>query len=343
MMRIDSIDPSADERWFAYVQCHPDGMIFHHPLWMRVLERAYGYRQASVACFDGDRIVGLVPLLEVRSRVTGRRAVALPFSDYGPILAQDEETTRRLADHLTELVRSRGWKYVEIRGEVPGGAVAAEYKRHRLPLQANPDVLFRKFEKKSTRYTVHKFAKTGVVVERRTDPEAMAAFVRLNYVTRRKHGIPPQPDSFFRNFQELLIGNGLGFVSLASYEGAPVAASVFLHFQGVVYHKYNASEESALPMSPNHGLLWDVIQWACREGYRSLDLGRSDLDGPGLIRYKRGWGAEESDLRYMRLPADAVGPVTASRGVLSMLNPVMRHLPIPVLKAVGRVLYAHAG
>lgn len=342
-MHVDSIDPHSDKRWFAYVQDHPDGMIFHHPRWMRVLEQAYGYRQASVACFDGDRIVGLVPLLEIRSAVTGSRAVGLPFSDYGPILTHGDDVAVRLSEHLRESAKAKRWKYVEIRGDAPGGAVAAAYKRHRVALQADPEALFRTFDKKSVRYTLHKFAKTGVIVERRTDPNAMQAFMQLNYQTRKKHGIPPQPDSFFRLFHELLIADGLGFINLALHNGKPIAASVFLCFHGVVYHKYNASEESMLHLSPNHGLMWDVIQWACGAGYRELDLGRSDLDGSGLIRYKRAWGAEESDLSYVRIPPDAVGHRNTSGGLLSVMKPVMRHLPIPLLKVVGKVLYEHAG
>ncbi len=343
MRHVDFIDPHTDARWSAFVEEHPDALIFHHPLWMKVLERAYGYRQVSLACFDGDQVLGILPLLEIRSRLTGSRAVCLPFSDTSTILVRDVAAGESLVARATELRRLRGWKYVEIRGSSPQGAPAAEYTLHRVKLQPDPQLLFRTFEKKRTQYTLKKFEKTGVAVHRRTDAGAMASFVRLNYVTRQKHGVPPQPDRFFKLFHELLVAGGFGFISVATFEEKPIAASVFLHYRGVLYHKFNASDEAFLHLSANPGILWDALRWACEHGYRTADLGRSDLDGEGLIKYKRGWGAEETMLRYYRMPADAVAAGRKPAGHGGIMKPIMQHLPLPLLKFIGKVMYEHAG
>ncbi len=343
MRHVEFIDPHTDPRWSAFVDAHPEALIFHHPLWMEVLERAYGYRQVSLACSDGDEVIGILPLLEIRSRLTGSRAVCLPFSDTSTLLVRDDAAGDSLLARATELCGLRHWKYVEIRGGSPHGAAAAEYMLHRVKLLPDPQLLFKTFEKKRTQYTLKKFEKAGVTVARRTDAGAMASFVRLNYVTRRKHGIPPQPDRFFELFHELLVAGGLGFVSVATFEEEAIAASVFLHYQGVLYHKFNASNEAFLHLSANPGILWDALRWACEHGYHTADLGRSDLDGEGLIKYKRGWGAEETMLRYYRVPADAGGAGRKPAGHGGVLKPIMRHLPLPLLKLIGKVLYEHAG
>jgi CelD/BcsL family acetyltransferase involved in cellulose biosynthesis len=340
MNHVELIDPHADARWSAFADAHPDALIFHHPLWMKVLERAYGYRQASLACFAGDEITGILPLLEIRSRLTGCRAVSLPFSDYSALLVRTPAAGESIVARAAELRALRRWKYVEIRGASPRGAVSAEYALHRVRLQPDPQLLFKTFEKKRTQYTLKKFEKTGVLVERRTDAEAMAAFMRLNYRTRQKHGIPPQPDRFFNLFHEHLIAGGLGFISIATIEGKAIAASVFLHYKDMIYHKFNASDETYLHLSANPGILWDAIRWGCEQGYRVVDLGRSDLDGEGLIKYKRGWGAEESALQYHRMPDEAAVTRGNSTG---MLKPLMQHMPVPLLKVIGKVLYGHAG
>jgi hypothetical protein len=344
MMAVVSIDPHNDPRWQTFVETHPETLIFHHPRWMQVLEETYGYGQASLACVEGARLVGIVPLLEIRSRLTGRRAVSLPFSDYSSMLLADPLAGDVLYAHLLDLQHSRRWKYCEVRGGCPpsGGIPSASYKLHRIPLHADPQRVFKTFEKGRTQSTIKKFEKTGVLVERRRDAGAMEAFIRLNYVTRQKHGIPPQPDRFFEIFHHLLIEGGLGFVSVAAYEGRPIAASVFLHYRRVVYHKFNASDETFLHHRPNHGILWDAIRWGCEQGFSTVDLGRSDLGGEGLIKYKRGWGAVETDLHYYRVPGREVRG-RAGAGPLEMLKPVFQRTPIPVLKAIGKVLYAHVG
>ena len=343
MRRVDFIDPHSDARWTAFIEAHPDALVFHHPRWMKVLESAYGYRQVSLACFEDEEVVGILPLLEIRSRLTGVRAVSLPFSDCCTLLIREPSVGASLLDHVARLRTAQSWKYVEIRSESPEGAVAAEYVLHRVALQSDPERLFKTFEKKRTQYTLKKFDRTGVVVERRADAEAMASFIKLNYVTRQKHGIPPQPDRFFELFHTMLIAEGLGHIGVARFEGKAIAASVFLHYKGDIYHKYNASDESYLHLSANPGILWDTLRWGCVQGYRMADLGRSDRDGEGLIKYKRGWGAEETVLRYYRLPPGVVKSRGGATGSGGLLKPVMKHLPIPLLKALGKVLYGHVG
>ncbi len=343
MTDVLPIDPATDPRWAAYLEHHPEATVFHDSSWIGLQVHVYGYRNKSLACFEEGRITGVLPLLEIRSVLTGTRGVSLPFSDYSAPLADDEAVLQRLCSAVVALRTERCWKYVEFRGEVRGEDLqaAAAYKRHRLILARDTEALFRTFDKSQTQRSVNKFEKSGAVVERRTDAGAMSAFMRLNYLTRRKHGLPPQPDRFFEELHRTIIGPGRGFVSLARLGSADLGASVFLRFKDTIYYKFGASDEAYLVHRPNHGIMWDAIRWAGAEGYRVLDFGRSDLDGEGLIKFKRGWATEESDLTYYRSSASVAGQKGADR--LEMLKPVFQRLPIPVLKAIGKVLYEHVG
>jgi CelD/BcsL family acetyltransferase involved in cellulose biosynthesis len=343
MMEILPIDPVRDARWLAYLEGHPEATVFHHPSWIALQARVYGYTNSSLACLEDGRIVGVLPLLEIRSILTGARGVSLPFSDYSAPLADNATVLQRLVSAVLEMQTAHRWKYVEFRGEVEGKDLhpAAAFKRHRLSLSADTEALFRTFDKSQTQRSVNKFQKSGAVVERRTDAGAMSAFMRLNYLTRRKHGLPPQPDRFFEELHRTIIGPGGGFISLARLGSADLGACVFLLFKDTVYYKFGASDEAHLVHRPNHGIMWDAIRWAGGEGCRVLDFGRSDLDGEGLIKFKRGWATEESDLRYFRTSAVATGKTSA--GPLEMLKPVFQRLPIPVLKVIGKVLYEHVG
>lgn len=342
-MTVESIDPRTDARWTAFVTSHPGSLIFHHPLWMKTIEDAYGYRQASLACVEGGTIVGVLPMLEIRSRLTGKRAVSLPFSDYSALLTTVDAAAGALLDECERLRASRGWKYVEFRGNGLSGSwgESAEYMLHRVPLGPDPLAVFKAFDKKGNALSAKKFEKSEGRIERRTDMDAMREFMRLNYETRKKHGVPPQPDAFFESFQRNLLANSLGFVSLARLGDQTIAASVFLHYHGMMYHKYNASDEQHLLIRPNQGLLWDAMRWGCENGYSMMDLGRSDLGGEGLIKYKRGWGSEESRIAYSRLPAPA--PAVPGRKGTDVFAPVLRMLPMPVFKWIGKILYEHVG
>jgi CelD/BcsL family acetyltransferase involved in cellulose biosynthesis len=345
MMHTCSIDPLTDQRWLPFLASSESATVFHHPAWIETLIRTYHYKSASLACVDGDQILGVLPLLEIRSRLTGKRGVGLPFSDYGGAVAVSDAAHAALVDAAIRLQGERGWEFVELRGPVahPGAQVAASFKRHTLRLDPDVDRLYRTFDKGQNQRSVAKFLKSGAVVERRTDPDALRAFMRLNYQTRRKHGLPPQPDRFFDELQKLLLDRTMGFVSLARREETVLAACVFLLLGKTVYYKFGASDEAHLAHRPNHGIMWDAIRWAAAEGYTTLDFGRSDLDGEGLIRFKRGWGTVETDLTYVRLGCREHAKEHSGEGLLERAKPLIQRMPLPVLKMIGKILYEHVG
>lgn len=345
MMEIRAIDPLTDARWTPFLDNAGGATIFHHPAWLSALMEAYGYRSASLGCFDGDTLVGVLPLLEIRSRLTGVRGVALPFSDYGGPVTDRHDAGTLLLDAALAAGRERGWKFVEVRGPLahPDARQSAAFKRHQLVLGADAVALRKGFDKGQNLRSLTKFERSGATVERSADREALRAFMRLNYRTRRKHGLPPQPDRFFDALQRSVLDRGMGYVSVARLAGQDLAACVFLTYRDTVYYKFGASDEAGLSHRPNHGIMWDAMQWSIARGYRVLDFGRSDLDGEGLIKFKRGWGTVETDLAYARI--GTAGPVAGGSGggILERAKPVLERLPIPVLKLIGRVLYEHVG
>jgi len=345
MMQAVSIDPVTDPRWRSFVASTGAATVFHAPEWIETLMQTYGYGSFSLASVEGDRLTGVLPLLEIRSRLTGKRGVALPFSDYGGAAAESDAAHGLLVEAALGLRRERGWSFVELRSPFahPLGQTCAAYKRHTLHLDADQDRLYRSFEKSQTQRGVSKFLKSGAVVERRTDSDALRAFMQLNYLTRRRHGLPPQPDRFFLQLQKHILDRGLGFVSLARLDGAVLAACVFLMHGKTVYYKFGASDEEHLSHRPNHGIMWDVIRWASAQGYAALDFGRSDLDGEGLIRFKRGWGTIETDLTYVRIGSRVQQSAEAGGGILGRAKPLLQRMPVPLLKMIGNILYEHVG
>src|ERR1700761_9062199 len=74
---IVEVDPWKDPRWEAFVLGHPDATIYHHPAWLKVLEREYPQRSLFLACEDADGTLrGIFPLLYTRG---------LPFSKGNPL------------------------------------------------------------------------------------------------------------------------------------------------------------------------------------------------------------------------------------------------------------------
>lgn len=337
-MRTELLDPRTDDRWEEFVGRASGATMFHHPAWLGLLATSYRYDfAASCLVDDAGRVVAGLPWARVESRLTGRRLVALPFSDACPPLT-DGAPEDELAHAVDEHRRATGLG-LEVRWRIEGlGKTVHSYWRHTLQLEPDADAVAGRASS-GIRRGVAKARREGLVFERRTDAAALHAFYKLHLQTRRHQGVPTQPKRFIDGLGALF-ERGHGFVALVNDDGRPIAAAVFLQLREHLTYKYGASDRSALARRPNNLLFAEVIRWACESGLRELDFGRTDLEHEGLRQFKRGWGAEEQPLHHTYSGMDV--PSGDGSGVQRLLAPVIRHSP----PAVGRLLgaaYRHFG
>src|SRR5262249_20402267 len=122
------------------------------------------------------------------------------------------------------------------------------------------------------------------------------SFYSLLLLTRRRLQLPPQPKSWFSNLIDCM-RDRLTFRVLFK-DDRPIASVMTLTFKQVVTYKYSCSDPKFNSLSGTVRLIWRTIQDAIDAGASELDLGRSDLDTPGLIEFKNHWGAVRSPLSY---------------------------------------------
>ena len=338
-------DPVADPAWADLVARSPAATVFHHPAWMELLRETYGYtmKACTVAGDDGRLVAGL-PVAVVSSRFTGRRLVALPFSDLCPPLVAGDAPpwAPSLLRETLGAFQTRHGLPLEVRGtgKVLHGAPGGERFHHHV-LALGPDVaaVERRFAKPQVLRGVRRARREGLTTQTATERSALEAFYRLHVATRHRLGVPTQPRRFILRF-ETLFARGMGFVLLVRRDDRPVAAGVFLTLGDTLLYKYGASDERSLNLRPNNLLFMEAIRWGCEHGMRRLDFGRTHWDHDSLRAFKLAWGAEERELRYRH-----VGGVPARGGARApdMLGELIRRTPPGVGRAIGEVLYRHAG
>jgi CelD/BcsL family acetyltransferase involved in cellulose biosynthesis len=339
------IDPITDPAWLAFVEGSHTATVFHHPAWLRLLSTQYDYG-LHACCIEGDNgIEAGIPIARIESRLTGRRLISLPFSDIcAPVLAAGAEAAAAgaLAEELAG-ERQRTGLDLTVHGPVPGAPEAfsqPRFFRHLLPLAGDLAEVESRYSKSQVKRGIKKARREGLGVERRTDRAALDAFYALHLRTRKKLGVPTQPKRFIRRFGELFDA-GLGFIELVLDDGRPIAAAVFLTYNGTLTYKYGASDERELGKRPNNLLFAEAIRWACESGFHTLDFGRTDIDNEGLRAFKRSWGANEEELSYTYF-ADrepSAEPPLRNR----LMSATIKHAPTGVSRLVGETLYKHFG
>ena len=160
----------------------------------------------------------------------------------------------------------------------------AEYCLHRLDLRPEITEIFRRFHHSSTQRAIRRAEREGLTYEAGTSDRLLASFYRLLRMTRRRHGLPPQPLAWFRNLVACL-GDQVA-IHVASKDGRPIASILTLSFKKTMFYKYGGSDAAHHRLGGMPFLFWRVIQDARARGFEELDLGRSDLDQPGLIAFK---------------------------------------------------------
>lgn len=342
---ITVVDPAACADWDKHILSLPGCSFFHTSMWSEVLKESYRYRPVYFTEIEGGEIKSVLPVMSVESIITGKRGVSLPFSDYCEPLVEDLTSFNSLLSCALEFGRQEGWKYFELRGGrrfLNGTAQSGSFVGHEVDLSGGAgDVLAAMRD--SNRRNIKKAEKEGVQVEITTAPQAIIEFCRLNCMTRKEHGLPPQPQSFFRIFYENVITHGGGFIAQAIFEDKVIASNVFTMFGKKAIYKYGASDRKFNHLRPNNIVMWKAIECCCEIGIECLGMGRTELDHEGLRQFKAGWNAREYEIEYYRYSFAEGKFKKGTFGVSGITQKFFRNLPSPILNAAGRLLYRHAG
>lgn len=344
LARLRVLNPLAVADWDKQLALLPGAGFFHSAAWARVLYDTYGYNPHYLAGLDAvGNLDRLLPLMEVDSWLTGRRGVALPFTDESAPLCRDSASFHQLLQAARQLGGERRWKYLELRGGkkwLPDAPASTSFLNHVLELSAPESALFAGLDD-SVRRALRKAERSGLTVEFSQSMESMQAFYRLLCLTRRRHGVPPQPFSFFAQIQRHVLATKQGWIVLAHQGKLPVAGAVFFHFGRQAIYKFGASDETRQQLRANNLVMWQAIQHYAKEGFDRLDFGRTSLGNDGLRKFKLGWGTREEPLEYVRFDFRSGNFVTARDKATGWHNRIFQSLPLPLSRLAGSLLYRH--
>lgn len=343
---VYQLDPLQDPRWNELIHQHPRASVFHSPQWLRALERAYGYRPFVLTSSPaGLPLADGLPLCEVNSWLTGRRLVSVPFSDHcEPLLDQATAGCDGFAG-IWQHVSEKKPQYLQIRPIAfqPASTTVLRpddsYVLHRLDLTPDLPHLYNRFHKTSIQQRIRRAEREKIDIREGTSPVLLQDFYRLLTVTRRRHGVPPQP---LRWFETLIAEFGKDLrIRVAYKDGNAIAAMLTLTFKNTVANKYSGSDPDHRKLGGTALLFWQTIQQAKADGLEVFDMGRSDPHNAGLIAFKEYWGADPTPLQYWRVPQKPHHHFSSRMSWIA--ERTVSTFPLGVLRAIGTVLYKHIG
>lgn len=336
---IDLTHAEDAARWDAFVAGCPQATFFHRAGWMRVVGRVFGHPTWALAAErprpDGSTaIVGVLPLARVRSLLFGDALASLPFAVYGGAAAADEAAATALEDEADRLARGLGVQHLELRQlqrRHEGWPRQELYASFRKPILPDEEANLLAIPRKQ-RAMVRKAMQRGLTS---TFDDGVDRFFALYADNVHRHGTPALPRRWFQALRDEF-GDDCSVLTVAAPDGRPVSSVLSFRFRDEILPYYAGDDVAARDLAANDFKYWALMRWACDQGLKTFDYGRSKV-GTGPYAFKKNWGFEPQPLHYeYRLyKRDAVPQNNPANARYKLMIETWRRLPLPVANWLG--------
>ncbi len=271
--------------WRERLDAWEEATIFHTPEMQEVFARVPGHTPLLWAAVD-DR--GIPAALFTPVIVTLKGGLWRPLTSravaYGGVLAERSE---RGLDALAAVLRAhnaavRSPLFTELRHMHDPTAwqpalTAAGYRwephlNFLLPMEEGEEGLWRRMNR-TARKNVRKAEREGVQVrpvQEREEVRVCYGFLEEVYARAR---VPLAPPELFLAVFDVLVPRGMAYFWLAYHRGRPIATRVTLAYRGRLVDWYGGATASARHVRPDDFLVWHVLRWGVRAGYKVFDFG----------------------------------------------------------------------
>jgi FemAB-related protein (PEP-CTERM system-associated) len=337
-MAESNIEVSADcspEDWNAFVDSRPDAAGYHEWRWRTVMERGLGHSCRYLVARRRGRIVGVLPLAEVKRPLLGSVLSSLPFVNYGGVLAASPEAADALIAHASALVRGGRVSYLVLRHRRRQFAhlpVRTHKQTMLLELRDSRDAMWTALDRK-VRNQIRKAEKSGLEIVVGGE-ELLQDFYAVFARNMRDLGTPVYGQPLFREMLRAAPADVR--IHAVRLRGATIAAALSYRFRGVMEVPSASSLREHRALCPNHLMYWNVIETAISEGARTLDFGRS-TPGDGTYLFKEQWGAkpEQLEWEYVLRPGGALPTSDRHDSRFKLVVETWKRLPVPVATSLG--------
>lgn len=132
------------------------------------------------------------------------------------------------------------------------------------------------------------------------DSQKIATLLQLLHITAGQRGFRPHEDHYYRVMLETLMPLGAATLGIARHEGKPVAAAIFLDYNGTRAYAHAGADPEARKLQAAVPLVWQAALEAKALGLRRFDLwGIAPLDADenhpwtGFTKFKRAFGGQD--------------------------------------------------
>jgi len=333
-LSIQKLTQNLECKWNEYA-LNKGASIYHDTRWKYLIEKVFGHKCHYIVALEEGDVVGILPLVQLKSLLFGNFLVSMPYFNYGGVVADNDEIIVSILKSANELSIKLGCSHIEMRfDQIQDVAlpVRTDKVTMLLELPDTPDQLWQTIGSKC-RAQVKRPIREGV--EFVTGGEGLLdEFYSVFSNNMRDLGTPVYGKHFFKEITRAFSDNS--FIVIVRLNGKPVGAGFLLGHQGRLEIPWASTLRKYNRLGINMYMYWNILKLAIENNYGVFDFGRSSKDA-GTFKFKKQWGSTEKQL-YWYYDMDV-------NEQLPSLNPnnkkyktaisVWKKLPVAVTKIIG--------
>lgn len=337
-MNIMACSDSQREAWNSFVAGAPDGSVYHRFEWRDINESALGHRSCYLAATDNERIVGIFPLVQVRSRLFGNIACSLPFVNFGGPCAESREIEHDLLAEGARVVDRWRAEYLEIRSRKHLGPQypTSEHKISvTVPLADGADAVWHRF-KTAHRQDIRHGYKQGFTAAF-GGVELLDDLYEVLSEAWRNFGTPIYSRRYFETVARTFADSAR--LCVVYGPGGPVAASFQIYEGDTAEGLWLGSRARGTQGYAGYVLYWELLKDAAEHGCKAFHLGRSTAHS-GAEAFKLKWNATAAPLywQYILRRRREIPSLNTANSRYAAAIAAWRRLPVWVTTKVGPML-----
>jgi serine/alanine adding enzyme len=332
-MRVEICDDPS--RWDSYVASVPEASSYHRWGWKSAIEKSFGHASYYLAAVEDEEINGVLPLVEMKSRLFGHFLVSMPFFSYGGVLSNTAEAREALLAKAAYLARELGASHVELRqgsAQPLNWADTTPKVTMELDLPESVEILWNGLSS-GMRNKIRNAKKNNLRVEW-GGIESVGTFYEIFSRSMRNLGTPVYPSRWFWNLCKEF-PEDVKILTLRDKDEA-VASGIVTCFRNALELPWSATLPESRKKYSAVFLYWTLLEWAISNGYQRVDFGRCTKGG-GVYEFKKHWNSQERPLHwyYWLASGGQIPEFRPDNPRYRLATQVWKRLPVAVANLLG--------
>lgn len=334
-MKIVYCNREHSQLWDSFLQNHESASFYHLFGWKEINERSFGHKTFYLAAMDGKRVLGVFPMVYVKSRLFGRILCSMPFVNFGGPCSLNAETENLLLQEAVSIVNKYHVDYLEIRGlyKLDKTLPTSEHKISlTIELSSDPEIIWKAFSTKH-RNDIRRAYKKGLEIKV-GGYDMLDVFYKVLSESWRDLGTPIYKKKYF---EDIVAGfPDLIKIFVVYHQDVPVATAFNGYYKNTVEGMWAGILTKFRQLHPTYVLYWEMIRHACKNGFTNYHLGRTSVHSGGEF-FKKKWHAETKQLywQYYMNGTEQIPQLNVQNPKYHFAINAWRKIPIKLTELIG--------